>query len=1068
LPFFCKVDEPTILVKGNAVGVEDTKIRIPIGVTLGETDGSESYVMLINSTSVPSGAILYGENGEPLEEAGGFFLLYPADVGALQIQPPEHWSSALQGDIKLETTFNVTDSSSGGLDEQSFDLVITVYVKGVSDKPNALDFTVDAVEDEPYKLGQYIGGLEGILVDTDGSEKLSLVLGGLPDGMIPVSNEPEGISYIGNGEWKIEEKSLESLTIVPLPNSSGKDLLSTLTFRAISQELDGDESYSELWTVTFDVLPIADGFSSWPMGPVIVTERENDVDGIGVSLASIGNYELADDDNSEEVVHYELDLSRLLEDAGIAVRLQELTGNPTAVLTNLLESIYWSGKYQSYDATTGIITVLPDKIKDLKLSSELFLHSNQDFSIPVKALIRDTATIGGVVKKDEKYESKTLTINLIGTPDIPTVFADSISGNSSNRIGPVYFGGETTDTDLLLGRNQSELIYYIVSADDIGNFPGYQFADVNGTVVGFNSGNDTWLFTAEDVKSADGGLFFSTGPYANGTAYFTFTSVAMENDGRAVATNATGFSVEITNDGTGLGEIYPPNVPLVNIGDNNGIEDVVLSLSNLTALSADEPAPILSFSFSNYPEDAVFDGGFLNTVTGAYVALAEDVAAGLVTIEPPEHFTGDMVITVEVTATNEYFLTSTTGEFNVTLYFDPVADGVSFEILPLGQPSLEDEPILLDIQLNLKVQSEVLGPYVYISVGEDFASLVASYPIEEDDEDLKGYYKVPTDDVLNGPMSLQPKLHYHGNVPIQVFAYSIEPTDDEDGDHLKLSASGTVNIYVSAVADKPFVTGPVGLVTGLEDPDEYPDEYPKGEIPIPGLSASLVNDMDGSEILSVVVSGAPEGSIYSHGTNTGGQRWSIPVNDLESLAIKPPEHFAGTMALTLTGISKELSNGSEAQAQVNFTVVVEPQADTFLMVAKDLVLGANDTFTLELNIRMEDNSIIGYAGELPAETITLSFMDIPTNVTLVAPLGGSVFEIGGGKWEFTGSENESNALQLVATAAVVTSTQNIKVTGFTTDNDSVLAIPVKDTFRLEVTSTPATRRRHLRGSSVRR
>jgi hypothetical protein len=49
------------------------------------------------------------------------------------------------------------------------------------------------------------------------------------------------------------------------------------------------------------------------------------------------------------------------------------------------------------------------------LKSELFLDSNQNFIIPVTALIRDTAIIDGVAVTDEIIQSGEFSVNLIGT-----------------------------------------------------------------------------------------------------------------------------------------------------------------------------------------------------------------------------------------------------------------------------------------------------------------------------------------------------------------------------------------------------------------------------------------------------------------------------------------------------------------------------------------------------------------------------------------------------------------------------------------------------------------------------
>ena len=50
----------------------------------------------------------------------------------------------------------------------------------------------------------------------------------------------------------------------------------------------------------------------------------------------------------------------------------------------------------TYDALNGTITVLANDIGGVAFDRRLFLDSNHDFTLPVSALVRDTAIIGGV------------------------------------------------------------------------------------------------------------------------------------------------------------------------------------------------------------------------------------------------------------------------------------------------------------------------------------------------------------------------------------------------------------------------------------------------------------------------------------------------------------------------------------------------------------------------------------------------------------------------------------------------------------------------------------------------
>jgi hypothetical protein len=412
-------DAPTVYLKskGGAIGKEDTIITVPIGVTLGDNDGSESFEMLINGAVIAAGTRLFGANGVELFQYDGSYTLQSVDVDALQLLPPPDWSSALpsQGDIILRTTTLVTDTSlsAGVSDVLPYELDIPVAVTGVSDKPNSRTVMVNAVEDEEYDVGSAIGDLTGILVDVDGSEQLSLVIGGLPAGMVLSTQEGDGITYIGSGEWQVEgEAAIAALKLKPRLHYSGENPYSGVTFRAISQELDGDESRSDFWTVTFEVTPVADGFNNWSPSFAVKEGQNEDLGSTGVSLSSVSKHRLID--GSEAVVSYEFDLSTLLDSAGIAIRLQALMGDSGSADIDGLAENYIAGDFV-YDTNTGKITVLAGKTEGLALKSELFLDSNQNFTIPVTALIRDTVLIDGVAVTDEIIESAEFSVNLIGT-----------------------------------------------------------------------------------------------------------------------------------------------------------------------------------------------------------------------------------------------------------------------------------------------------------------------------------------------------------------------------------------------------------------------------------------------------------------------------------------------------------------------------------------------------------------------------------------------------------------------------------------------------------------------------
>jgi Ca2+-binding RTX toxin-like protein len=105
---------------------------------------------------------------------------------------------------------------------------------------------------------------------------------------------------------------------------------------------------------------------------------------------------------------------------------------------------------------------------------------------------------------------------------------------------------------------------------------------------------------------------------------------------------------------------------------------------------------------------------------------------------------------------------------------------------------------------------------------------------------------------------------------------------------------------------------------------------------------------------------------------------------------------------------------------------------------------------LELNVRTEDTRDTLAAGEIGREIITLTFDSVPTGVSIVASLGGSILDDDEGEWIFSGTEDQANALQLVSGPLTGASVSTVKISGFTRDGDSELATPITDFFRLTV------------------
>ena len=125
----------------------------------------------------------------------------------------------------------------------------------------------------------------------------------------------------------------------------------------------------------------------------------------------------------------------------------------------------------------------------------------------------------------------------------------------------------------------------------------------------------------------------------------------------------------------------------------------------------------------------------------------------------------------------------------------------------------------------------------------------------------------------------------------------------------------------------------------------------------------LVNlaDTDGSESLSVTVSGLAAGAAFSTGTDLGGGSWSFTKAQLSGLTLLPADDYTGTMNLTVTATSTEASNGSSASSSMSMAVTVTGTTATWIGAQ------GNDTQTAtNANTHMEglagDDNLTGGTG----------------------------------------------------------------------------------------------------------
>ncbi|NKD55722.1 hypothetical protein HEQ61_09360, partial [Haematospirillum sp. H4485] len=286
----------------------------------------------------------------------------------------------------------------------------------------------------------------------------------------------------------------------------------------------------------------------------------------------------------------------------------------------------------------------------------------------------------------------------------------------------------------------------------------------------------------------------------------------------------------------------------------------------------------------------------------------------------------------------------------VTTSVDPVADMPTLVVPkdPLSGTEHDGNGNPALIPLNIKASlgdndgSEVLsvvvdgllkdGKPVGILVDEHGNVLAGNMP--------NGRWVLNVDALQNG-VYLRPAPHFGGVVTLKVTAQAREKMyrpDSEELDAVK-TVEDTIEVHIKQVADKPHLDVGLGSVTTDED-----------EVVSLGIQSVSLVDPDGSEILSVSVSGLPKGAVLgtlvgnvftplkagSGGdlTSTGeGASLDVPAGtDYTTLAVRPPENWSGAFTATVRATSTETERETGASLSsdsrdATVQVTVEPVPD---------------------------------------------------------------------------------------------------------------------------------------------
>ncbi|MBF0171674.1 MAG: hypothetical protein HQK87_11430, partial [Nitrospinae bacterium] len=470
-----------------------------------------------------------------------------------------------------------------------------------------------------------------------------------------------------------------------------------------------------------------------------------------------------------------------------------------------------------------------------------------------------------------------------------------------------------------------------------------------------------------------------------GSFDLTVTVVTTENDGDINAHAAHSFTVSYAaNAGGGAGGDAGASAGDLTQGNASGHEDTPIALDLAAALSDGDGSERLTFAVDpeTLPAGTTIIGGTVHPLTGEMLFTSATI--GNLTITPPANFSGEIAFDIRK-ITSEIGGDQHVASQRMTLQVDPVSDGPVMRLASAG--GAEDQAIAVDLQLLLPDAdgSESLGegPLLLTGLPEGATMNIGFAGPEPGTWHIsQADLHVTATNVAGEPVAWDlPGLTVTPPAGSdQDFTLGISLSGGETGGDV-VTTNAAANVDVMAVADAPELAAADN--TGAED----------APLTLTGLAAALT-DLDGSESLTVVISGAGEGVFFNSvtgavaGTDNGDGSWTFQGGELAHLTLSMPPDWSGKLDLTATAFGVETENGDVAQTARSFAVSFESAADEPVVALGD-ASGREDS-SIPLTIQVAGTDMDG------SEILNIFVADLPDGALL-----SSGIDNGDGTWSLT-------------------------------------------------------------------
>ncbi|HIF9086675.1 TPA: DUF5801 repeats-in-toxin domain-containing protein [Photobacterium damselae] len=999
-------------------------------------DGSEH--LYIRISNLPEGAVLFLD-GQPVAlDPNGYYEIDYDKIGSLQLQPPldsnVDFTFTVEGVVK--DTITVTDENGNPKDLENVKVIgsgnIDVALTGVVDAPEltphipdewtplpdnaGLETTIKEDAEGGVKLDFDVVSGEHIIDPatgaTDGSETLSVVISGIPEGV--EIKGPDGVPYAlvyagededGNPIYQVDLDSLSGITIIP-PENSTEDI--HLDIRVVVTENDGaSQSFDK--DAIIHIEPVVDA-----------TNYTNHSTGYEDELTPI-DWRPNLTDSKEQVTS--LTIKDLPADFDLYIDGQFIAhGGSSITLTPEQFALINQGKPLQVKGPE-------DSDTDLTLHTEVTVTENDvDSSASDSKVVEGTIDVNIISKVEDDGH---LGVLVPGTGEGTVIEVDTISSTDKGVIdlstgdGSQGHIGFVEDDD-----SSNEVVTQVVLTFPEGLPDGFV------VVGGINNGNGSWTVPQ---SALDGLKIIAPDGY---TGSFDLTISAKVQD---QGDNGEGdvssekifedsikldFSNNTTSSDEEAGEIEI-NHDYVVTGDEDHRIDLGKQLANVVSVSTDDGQQkfdefTLVINVLSLPHGAVITGMHFDFETGEYVLKVPVGSDGSVDLSgvglilPPD-FAGDIDLDLRYVTTDTESGDVNTIDDQVTIEVNPIVDipsnpqtgdhtpDISISVVKTEglddnkQPitegedqhqyngiAYEDGDITLDLSVALADSDTSTNDgletidSVTVTVDPSMGYFVDS------DGNLVSSLTVSSDQLNN--IQFRPAPDFSGEVSVHV-KVDITDTADFNQSGNTVTDSGSfetdVSFDVVAVNDEVIWQGTDKVIVGQED----------SSISLAGISGSI-EDIDGSEqILSIKLTNVPDGFIIDGAVNNGNGVWTISIPpgqtsfNLDSLSITPPKDFSGQVDINVVVYSKEDSLDKPAENSTTISIDVKPVADKIDSDITDHVSGTeDDAIVIDLDIKAYDdtNTTDGSAGNVTEngpETLQITFTNVPDSSSFSLPDG---------------------------------------------------------------------------------